>query len=242
MKAGSLTAPMLRKRRDYPFDDLPPYVKPIIVRAIEAAWDRIVEGVELYGGALCQEPEPTITARLAQALNDIRTEPDHPSGFSASQFQDVTREAAVTSYDDKSLEKRPDLAFRLIATQPGIQQSTDYALFVECKIVGPNHPIRDYLDKGISRFVRGEYAWAMPCGMMIGYAWEGFSVESRLGTYLESAGWERIELKFPLRRVPELSEGTPVYESQHGRKWSREGKSHGEISILHLWLPLPKAA
>ncbi len=229
---------MLRAPREYPFGDLPPHVKPIIVRAIEAAWERIVEDAERHGGALIQETETTVTARLAQALDDIRAEPDHPSGFSASQFQSVVRDAAVTSYDDKSLDKKPDLTFRLISTQPGIEQSIDYGLFVECKIVGPNRPIRDYCEKGLWRFVCGDYAWAMPCGMMVGYAWESFTVEGKLIHYLQSGGSEKMNLRFLPRPVSAFSTSSPVYESGHGRTWTRNGKSHGDISVLHLWLPL----
>jgi hypothetical protein len=242
MRVGFLTAPLLRKEREYPFADLPQHVKPIIVRALETAWERIVDHVERHGGALIEEGERTITARLAQALDDIQTEPDHPSGFSASQFQNVVRDAAVMSYDDKSLEKRPDLAFRLISIQPGLERSADYGLFVECKIVGPSHPVRDYCKKGLFRFVCGEYAWAMPCGMMVGYAWEGFTVESELSSYLGCGGARDMNLRFSPRLVPALAGSFPLYESGHGRTWTRNGKSHGDIAILHLWLPLRRGA
>lgn len=240
MRPGVLTSPMLRAPRDYPFGDLPQYVKPIVTRAIEAAWERIVEHAEQHGGALIEEAEPTITARLAQALDDIRVESNHPAGFSASLFQNVVRDAAVTSYDDRSLDKKPDLTFRLISTQPGIELSADYGLFVECKIIGPHRPVRDYCEKGLWRFVCGDYAWAMPCGMMVGYAWEGFSVENELTRYLRSGAAEKMNLRFLPKAVPAFADTLPVYESGHGRTWTRKGKDHGDITVLHLWLPLPR--
>lgn len=242
MKAGFLTSPLLRKPREYPFRDLPWYAKAIIVCAIEAAWERIVEHAEQEGGNLADEGEEVLTTRLEHSLVDLQSEPDHPSGFSASLFQNVVREAAVTSYDDGSLKKKPDLTFRLNSTEPGIERSADYGIFLECKIIGPNHPIRDYCRKGLFRFVCGEYAWAMPCGMMVGYAWEGFTVEGELSNYLGSGGAARMNLRFSPRLVPELAGSLPLYESGHSRNWTRNGKSHGDIAVLHLWLPLRRVA
>lgn len=237
MKSGFLTSPILRTEREYPFDDLPLSVKSIIVRAIEAAWERITHDSDQRGGTLVEEGEEVLTTRLEQCLNDMQTE-NHPSGFSASLFETVVREAAVASYDDSSLKKKPDLTVRLNSTRPGVERSPYSGLFVECKIVGPRHPLRDYCEKGLFRFVCGEYAWAMRCGMMIGYAWKGFTVEEKLSSYLASGVAGTVNLRFLPRLVSAISEAVPVYESGHGRTWTRNGKSHGDISILHLWLPL----
>lgn len=236
---GYLTSPMLRREREYPFDDLPITIKLIIIRAIQAAWERIVQDANRRGGRLLEEGEEVLTARLAQCLADIQAE-DHPSGFSASLFQNLVREEAVASYDDRSLKKRPDLTFRLNSTKPGMERSPNSGLFVECKVVGPRHPLKDYCEKGLFRFVCGEYAWAMPCGMMIGYAGEGYTIEGRLNDYLESEGAETLNLQILPRVVSALSESVPVYETGHRRTWSRNGKSHGDITVLHLWLPLPR--
>jgi hypothetical protein len=240
MTSGFLTSPILRKPREYPFPDFPAAAKPVIVRAIETAWQQIIQHVERHGGLLIAEGEEVLTARLEQCLLDIQAEPDHPSGFSASLFQNVVREAAVTSYDDRSLKKKPDLTFRLHSAQAGVEPSPHNGLFVECKIVGPDRPVRDYCRKGLFRFVSGEYAWAMPCGMMLGYAWEGFSIADQLNPYLQSGKSRALNVQFLPRPVPALSGSSPVFESGHGRTWVRDGKSHGDIAILHLWLPLQR--
>jgi hypothetical protein len=238
MSSGFLTAPILRKSRDYPFHDFPAYAKPIIVRAIEAAWERICEHSEQHGGALREEKEDALTTRLEECLNDIQSEPEHPSGFSASLFQAVVRDAAVTSYDDSSLKKRPDLTFRLVPVEPGLERSSHYGLFVECKIVGPRHPVQIYCDEGLRRFVSGEYAWAMPCGMMLGYAWKGFSIPDTLNHHLQTGTSTGLSLRSLPQPLPALAKSFPVFESAHSRTWLRDGKSHGDIAIYHLWLPL----
>jgi hypothetical protein len=162
-----LTAPLKQPPRIYPLRDWNAPYKEIVFQALYSAWKRLVDEAETSGGALLEEQEPAITVRLERALNDIQNEPGHPSGFSGSIFQTVVC-CEVTSYDQKKLEKRPDLAFRLISVEPGLDRSL-FALFAECKLVGPNNPIRLYCGKGIQRFVYGDYAWAMPTGLMVGY-------------------------------------------------------------------------
>ncbi|MEP7010800.1 MAG: hypothetical protein ABJC13_10790 [Acidobacteriota bacterium] len=237
MSSRLLTSPILRKPREYPFADIPLPIKLFVAHAIDRAWKRI----RLYAGEsqgdLRKEAEVPLNSRLEQCLNDMLDEEEYPE-FSFSLFQHVVRGGEITSYDDRSLEKKPDLTFRLISVQPGIDRSSDRGLFVECKIVGPNHPIRDYCQKGLARFVSGEYAWAMPCGMMIGYAWEEFTVEGQLSPYLLSVAAEGLNLSFPPRLASSQSGACRLYESGHRRVWTRLGKSHGDITVFHLWLSL----
>ncbi len=238
MSSGLLTFPILRKPLEYPFADIPLEIKVVVALAIDSAWQRIRSHAGEIQGDLCEEAEVPLTTRLEQCLNDLLEEDFLPE-FSASIFQNVVRGGEVTSYDDRSLEKKPDLTFRLISVQPGIDRSPNRGLFVECKIVGPKHPIRDYCHKGVARFVSGEYAWAMPCGMMIGYAREEFTVEGRLNPYLLSAESAALNVSFPPRLASSQPVSCRLYESGHRRVWTRSGKSHGDITLFHLWLPLP---
>ncbi len=237
-----LTAPLRRPEVSYPLRDLELVCKQIIIQALRSAWECILEQMALDGGNLCAEPEPAITSRLEIALNTILGEPGHPSGFTGSLFQDVVRGAEIPNYNNQSLEKRPDLTFRLISIQPGLDRSL-YALFVECKIVGPSHPVTAYCGGGILRFVAGDYAWAMPCGMLLAYAHPGFSVSGVLLPYLRRATseTEELQVRHSPRSSRDFSGGPLIYESGHQRTWTYPGRNHGpgDISLLHLWLPLP---
>lgn len=236
-----LTAPIPQKPGAYPLPDMEPSLKKIILDALRYAWERIINEVLTGGGSLSLEPEPAITTRLEKALNEIQDEPGHPSGFSGSLFQTVVRDASVMSYDHSALEKKPDLTFRLIDTLPGIDRA-HYGLFGECKIVGPQHSVRAYCEKGLARFIKGEYAWAMPSGLMIAYASPGYSVRRDLHRHLcrEDAEGVSLGLQFSPRPA-EAFPGTPTaYESGHQRSWTypQDGRSPGDITIFHLWLPL----
>ncbi len=63
----------------------------------------------------------------------------------------------------------PDLVFFLNRDSLPILVSHD-ALAVECKPVDENHPVGEfYCEKGLKRFVIGDYAWPMQEAMMVGY-------------------------------------------------------------------------
>lgn len=236
-----LTARLKRPAASYPFTDLDLAIKQLILQGLRSAWQRTLVQVAEDGGDLGAETEPAITSRLQITLNAILGEVGHPSGFSGSIFQDVVRGAEISNYSNEKLEKRPDLTFRLISVEPGLDRSL-YALFAECKIVGPSHSIAAYCGSGIHRFIVGDYAWAMPCGMMLAYSHTGFTVTHTLVPYLQRAVPEsetRLVHHIP-RLSPDLSGNPPVYESRHNRPWSYpdQGDRPGDISLLHLWLPL----
>ena len=69
----------------------------------------------------------------------------------------------------KNPDKDPDLWFRLRSDEePTTVLSTHDGLFVECKPVDNSHPVRsDYCDKGLLRFIVGDYAWAMQDALMV---------------------------------------------------------------------------
>jgi hypothetical protein len=223
-----------------PLRDFELRVKAIVAQAVRAAWLMVVEDVEARGGSLLAEPETSITLRLQKALNEIQSLPAHASGFSGSVFQTVERDARGLSFDQRSLDKQPDLTFRLVETSPGIDR-TLHGLFAECKVVGPEHPVTRYCEYGIRRFVRGDYAWAMPSGMMIGYARGGFTLAGQLVSFFDGNGPSGMQLHCLSPPGPSIAiEGSPpVFESRHGRPWTypTSGRSPGDLSLLHLWLP-----
>src|ERR1035441_3170555 len=78
----------------------------------------------------------------------------------------------------------PDLLVDFIGLPPRAMNS-QHGLFIECKPVDADHTVgAHYCDKGIIRFVRGDYAWAMQSAMMIGYARAGYTIIPKLSDAL----------------------------------------------------------
>ena len=83
--------------------------------------------------------------------------------------------------------------------------SSQDALFVECKLVGKAHPVGSfYCNKGISRFVDGDYGWAMQEGMMLGYVRHGYTLLGKLRPILSDAVYH---------------EGAWTAKGDEGRSW-----------------------
>jgi len=240
--AGSTPGFLTRRleRLELPFRDFSPAQKRAVLGALEVAWQRLVdEEPELISRA----GETGITARLQTILNDLREgQGTEVEGFSGSFFETVTREGAEFSYDGSSLEKQPDLTIRPMPLQPGLRGMQFRAFFIECKIVSRRrHPIRLYCQEGISRFVAGDYAWAMPSAVMLAYTRDGLTIENDLSPYLEKqqqAQNDPLATRARPTARPELSRNVPVHTSLHHRDWRYdEDRRPGPIEILHLWFP-----
>ena len=115
---------------------------------------------------------------------------------------------------------------------------TEDALTVECKPVGKSHRVKaHYGEKGIKRFVVGDYAWAMQDTMMIGYVKDGFTVDSELLTYLSSPEATCLNTtELPVGISPTSTE-PPIYRTIHGRDFPwRDGRGKAsDIRIYHSW-------
>jgi hypothetical protein len=218
----------------------PPYPKAtlrLIEKAIGEAW-RIIRERPEGGFNIATADEDTITRELRTCLMNNVLDGGKVHGFTSEQFC-VMREAKFESFDGTYLDKMPDLHISIRRGMPVSLPSAD-GLFAECKPVDRDHFAgREYCDKGIIRFVKGEYAWAMPQGLMIGYASSGYTVPDKLE---EAIAKRKAELKTTghLRACPYCSaEGYSqhphVTVHKRGFTYPCTKKKAPEITIRHLW-------
>lgn len=225
-----------------PLPDLPQGVKLIILNALRTAWASFQRNEP---DLATDAEETTITFCLQEILNELRTHPEtEADGFSASLFETVTREGAEVNFSGSSVQKQPDLVVRMRNLHPGVHDSLRWAAFIECKIVSRSRPVNLYCREGISRFVEGDYAWAMPSAMMVAYARDLESVEGSLTPYLakyqDSADDPFATRNLPKQRSELSADESVVYASMHRRAWKHvNGALPGPVEILHLWLPVP---
>ena len=222
-----------------PYPPLPPALQRVIRAAIGAAWGIVLR--EISDGRCDGSGEVSITIELERALNHLlNEEPSLVPGFSARIFETLVRGGEVVNYDRTSVEKRPDLTFRPAGPAPSGVERSHYGMFVECKLLDATHNTRAYGDNGIMRFVRGEYAWAMPHAMMIGYVATG---AHRAEDFPQLLGTDRT--RYQLDGNPVLVEvaNSPrevTMTSTHTRTWRypRSNGDPGAVEILHYWLGL----
>jgi len=121
----------------------------IIVETLAAAWADLLRRHPLI---LLNEDEAEINALMETKLSARLDE--YP--LWAQLVRAVARGRETISFDGSHLEKRPDLSLFLTC------RNSAFPLAVECKIIdGANSKSgKLYCDKGLSRFLTGEYAWA----------------------------------------------------------------------------------
>lgn len=90
-------------------------------------------------------------------------------------------------------------------------------------------------NKGLSRFINGDYAWAMQEAMMIAYANPNYTL-AKLEVALKN------EKAAFLNTIEHFSINTgSLYQSKHSRHfdWQDDRGSATPISIYHLWKTRP---
>jgi hypothetical protein len=192
--------------------------------------------------------ENHLTHWLQKALDCLLDSGTLP-GYSDDVFERPRRGEEMANYNGKAISKKPDLAFYRQGNPAAVVDRLYDGWFCECKILDASHPLRDYLRDGIMRFVKGDYAWAMPAAQMIGYVRLSFGnrrAEPRLLSYMSrkyGRGDKRtcavvVQLRSD-RVFAELTGDPPVFATRHGRRFKLpNGIKPGDIELRHLWLKL----
>ena len=177
--------------------------------------------------------------------NDLRLSGSVP-GFSHRTYESVVRQGEVANFDLTHRAKTPDLCFKLRYDdfEPGLVLSEFDALFVECKPVDATHAVGGkYCDKGLIRFVNGDYAWAMQEGLMLAYVRDGRTIAGHLIPAVSDPA-RMTSLAISQLPKPSLvpdavanSRAEAIHVSQHGRgfSWPDNKGQATDITIYHLW-------
>ena len=184
--------------------------------------------------------EISLNRALIRELNRMMNdEPSEVPGFSAALLETVSRGEELANYDGRHVEKRPDLVFRRPGHLPAGIKRQYCGMFVECKIVDKRHTMKQYCGEGISRFVRGDYAWAMSQGMLLGYARDDYALPRQLDAHLHTRTTQ-YKMKCRPRRRDHDDSASPVYVTVHDRTWRypTQEAPPGDIELSHLWLKL----
>ena len=212
----------------------------IVEAALCAAWELMTNrgraGFNFQTG-----DEDTITHELYEWLYDEVFNKGIVDGFDREVFASVRREPKVRNFNGRNLDKMPDLLVEFVDRPTGVMNS-QYGLFIECKPVDVQHPAGSaYCDKGLIRFVRGDYAWAMQSAMMVGYVRAGYSLISKLSEALVSNRKEPIQTSFgpefcPSTRATAFAEQVAISKHQRTFTYVETNLPGGIIVIRHLWL------
>lgn len=180
--------------------------------------------------------EDKISSRIKDILCRYLTS-EQFDWFSVNMFQHPTRDEKYVSNTGKE-DKMPDLTFKLVGNLGSGFSHDQHALFIECKVVrknGGQQNVKNYVHKGISRFVEGTYAVDSDIAMMVAYSTDGFFPPKEIQKHFTQCslsdcpkpssitGWELSEIG---KDKPFVS----AFQSNHIRKSGRS------IRVMHIWL------
>lgn len=211
----------------------------VLESAVVAAWELMVSKPRA-GFDLSTADEDKVTHELFERLYDEIFNKGVVDGFDTEIFASVRREPKVRNFGGNHLDKMPDLLVEFVDRPTGVMNS-QYGLFVECKPIGATHTVGvHYCDKGVIRFVRGDYAWAMQNAMMIGYARDGYTILPKLADALSDRMKDIPTIKGaqPCKRSKATLVCEVVYITTHRRTFNylETGKPAPPIELRHLWL------
>ncbi len=217
-----------------PHPKIPQRTVLLISKVIRSAWQLLAEK-PVSGFHMRSADEDTITQVLVEIIENILRKTGDIDGFNCTLFGKVTRDQKITNFDKKHPDKMPDIFFDLRRDRLPIINDQD-GLFVECKPVDPQHPILSYYcNKGLVRFVNGDYAWAMQDALMVGYVKGRYSF-IKLGSILDDE-----KSKATLKPIEHFAvDEYEIYRSSHKRDfyWLENRGQACPITISHLWLSI----
>lgn len=214
-----------------------PNVLGVVIVALREAWQIICgdPGKHLAQVAKGNPEEDRYTDALCEILSYWLYASTGPRGFNADVFDSVERGANQHNYASTVINKQPDLIIRL-ANAPLVQARRYVGIFAETKVVSKTKGMSKYTKEGVSRFVDGDYAWAMQDGVMIAYRKQPLREIETLRSPLKNDATLLVK--------PEIHEhlvqtGLPIPaegKSTHDRHWTyQKGGVPGAIRLWHLW-------
>lgn len=142
----------------------------------------------------------------------------------------VIRGKGSFSFDGSSLERRPDLSIFLT------ERSRHFPLVVESKLIDKKarKTVALYGNKGIVRFLNGDYAWDAQEAFMLAYVRDGSTIENCLTPHL-AGRQNRAPDPLLTEQLPQTVKllSQDLAQSRHGRRFPN---NPGPIAIWHLWL------
>lgn len=216
-----------------PHPPIPQRTILLLCKVIRRAWQLLAENPPT-GFILHAEKEDTVTQMLVEIIENRLRKNGDVDGFDSARFGRVVREPKITNFNKVHPDKMPDIFFDLKREKVPVLSDQD-GLFVECKPVDGDHPLFScYCQKGLIRFVNGDYAWAMQDALMVGYVSGNYSFD-KLTSVLDDPKCADMKTNTPYK-----ADNYPIYRSSHDREfeWLKNRGKACQISVSHLWLPL----
>jgi len=236
----TLGVPPERYRLPHPALGLPVVllIRRVLLRAFELLREQKFN--------LSQASEDEVTAALRSVVENNLRQTGEVLGFNRRTYETVIRQAQWANYNGTRIAKTPDLFFKLRDDESAVRPvlSEFDGLFIEAKPVDSTHFAGgDYCDQGLIRFVRGDYAWAMPEAAMLAYARDGRTIADHLipamTDSIREASISSVQLPQPCTAAAaaacENAEAVQISRHRRNFPWPDSKGPATDITVYHLW-------
>ena len=207
----------------------------LVEQAIVSAWQHLLQDPNARA-VLSSGGEVEISHKLVEMLERILNA-SSIKGFTGRRFCPPIRGQELQDVSGTRLEKRPDLTFQLISSQPYTQLN---ALFFECKRISPKRLVSAYINEGLIKFCDQRYAWGMQHAGMLAYV-QGLVPPPKANSELQKH-WASNPTSPTLPILPlavDTQGSVAVTISKHNRhKPLPSGAASGDVVLRHLWLSI----
>lgn len=202
-----------------------------VERLIERSWKRVRQYVRLKGPVRETKLNTLLRREILKELDKLEAKGNQ------SFFTMVTSSEEVPDYKGSLVENKPDLVVRIDSYRH--QWHRWNALFIECKVLSKSATLSAYGVDGMTRFVKGKYAWTMTHAMMLGYCVGpdhlANNARSSLDRYLS-----RSKLKRSLINTSACDLGSKAKRhlvvTEHERAFKLGSHAFQNIKLRHMWL------
>lgn len=211
----------------------------VVEAALRAAWE-LMRTKPSTNFQLLSEDEDPVTWQLCERLCNEVFNRGVVEGFDRFLFGKPTRDTKISNFDGAKRDMMPDLLIDLV-DRPVVRIPAQDWFFIECKPVQSGRSAgAHYCDRGIIRFVRGDYAWAMPNALMVGYVTTDYTISTKLTAALKQRRTKlpTTILPKPCSCSPRTKWSEPTHITQHDRTFNyiETGQPAPAITLRHLWL------
>lgn len=205
-------------------------VSPIQRRPLRAIAEMLIEAweglLESYPEVMRNHEEKEVNALMESRLKGLSE--NNPQW--RMLVVNVDRGKETINYDGSMLETRPDLSIYLT------RRSSKLPLLVECKILDKSKKktIELYCVEGMSRFIKGQYAWYASEAFILAYVRDSSTIPKNLTPHLVVHQGKSPD-PFMTEQLPtDLNHRSQTLAlSRHGRNFT---DAPGAIDLWHLWL------
>jgi hypothetical protein len=201
----------------------------VLTKTLATVWSILLRK---WGMQILSQDESDITTLIVNHFKN----PNNTYPQWSHLVSNIDRGTEMCNFDCSRRDMKPDILISLTDSA-----HSGLPLIVECKLIdAKTKSVGLYCNKGLVRFINGNYAWYDQQAIMLAYVRDASTIATSLTPHLSKHQNKQLD-PFACEQLPEAVEATDMdlARSRHGRNFHyihQQPKASGSIVVWHLWL------